>query len=71
VGGINVDCQVTEAATVMTLTTYKPGMATVLMINSTDCTTVKFNQRSVSNNSTKVKVNQTSESNKLRKVKVS
>ncbi|XP_056003796.1 intermembrane lipid transfer protein VPS13A-like isoform X2 [Ostrea edulis] len=43
-GGINVDCQVTEAATVTTLTTYKSGMATVLMINSTDCTTVKFNQ---------------------------
>ncbi|XP_078330281.1 intermembrane lipid transfer protein VPS13A-like isoform X6 [Crassostrea virginica] len=44
VGGINVECQVTEAATVTTLTTYKPGMATVLLINSTDGASVKFNQ---------------------------
>ncbi|XP_065940396.1 intermembrane lipid transfer protein VPS13A isoform X3 [Magallana gigas] len=44
VGGINVDCQVTEAATVTSLTTYKPGMATVLMINSTDRAVVKYNQ---------------------------
>ena len=46
VGGINVECQVTEAATVTTLTTYKPGIATVLLINSTDGASVKFNQRS-------------------------
>ena len=31
---------------VTTLTTYKPGMATVLLINSTDGASVKFNQRS-------------------------
>lgn len=43
-GGINVDCQVAEAAIVTTLTTYKPGMATVLMINSTDNTSIKYNQ---------------------------
>ena len=41
-----MECQVTEAATVTTLTTYKPGMATVLLINSTDGASVKFNQRS-------------------------
>ena len=46
VGGINVECQVTEAATVTTLTTYKLGIATVLLINSTDGASVKFNQRS-------------------------
>lgn len=44
-----MDCQVAEAAFVTTLTTYKPGMAAVLMINSTDNTSIKYNQRSVIN----------------------
>lgn len=42
-----MECQVTEAAVVTTLTAYKPGMATVLLINSTNKkSSLKYNQRS-------------------------
>lgn len=42
-----MECQVTEAAVVTTLTAYKPGMATVLLINSTNKkSSLKYYQRS-------------------------
>lgn len=46
-GGINIECQATEIAMVTTLTSYKPGMATVLLINHIDRCSIQFNQKDV------------------------
>lgn len=43
-GGIHVDCQVTEAAMVTTLSSYKDGMATVQLVNHTEAASVTFHQ---------------------------
>lgn len=44
-GGLNVDCQVTESATVLTFSEYFDGMATVLLINHTDKAMIHFHQK--------------------------
>ncbi|XP_052084958.1 intermembrane lipid transfer protein VPS13A-like isoform X11 [Mytilus californianus] len=43
-GGLNVDCQVTESATVVTLSEYMDGMATVLLVNHTEKAMIHFHQ---------------------------
>ncbi|CAG2221758.1 VPS13A_C [Mytilus edulis] len=43
-GGLNVDCQVTESATVVTLSEYSEGMATVLLVNHTEKAMIHFHQ---------------------------
>ncbi|XP_053387649.1 intermembrane lipid transfer protein VPS13A-like isoform X4 [Mercenaria mercenaria] len=43
-GGINVECQETESSVVTTLTNYKAGMATVLIINHTDKCDISYQQ---------------------------
>ncbi|XP_060560724.1 intermembrane lipid transfer protein Vps13-like isoform X2 [Ruditapes philippinarum] len=43
-GGINVECQETESSVVTTLTNYKTGMATVLIINQTDKCNISYQQ---------------------------
>lgn len=45
--GISVECQATEIAMVTTLTSYKPGMATVLLVNHIDRCSIQFNQKDV------------------------
>ncbi|KAL4216396.1 Vacuolar protein [Mactra antiquata] len=43
-GGINIECQETESSIVTTLTNYKVGMATVLIINQTETCDVTYRQ---------------------------
>ncbi|KAK3093140.1 hypothetical protein FSP39_011676 [Pinctada imbricata] len=43
-GGINVECHVTESSMVTTLTQYKPGLATVLIVNHTEKAQIEFHQ---------------------------
>ncbi|XP_036365427.1 vacuolar protein sorting-associated protein 13A [Octopus sinensis] len=46
-GGINIDCQITETSFITTLTNYKLGMASVLLVNHTDRCSVQFSQKDV------------------------
>ena len=46
-GGLNVDCQVTESATVVAFNEYSDGMATVLLVNHTEKAMIHFHQRFV------------------------
>ncbi|GAB1605843.1 Hypothetical predicted protein [Argonauta hians] len=46
-GGINVECQITETSFITTLTHYKSGMASVLLVNHTDRCGVQFSQKDV------------------------
>ncbi|CAG5119613.1 unnamed protein product, partial [Candidula unifasciata] len=43
-GGINAECQVTESTTITILKTYKPGMATGLLVNCLSKTTLTVKQ---------------------------
>ncbi|KAK7482167.1 hypothetical protein BaRGS_00026632, partial [Batillaria attramentaria] len=43
-GGINTQCQVTESSMITTLQTYRPGFATVQIVNHTDRHNIMFYQ---------------------------
>ncbi|XP_064645587.1 intermembrane lipid transfer protein VPS13C-like isoform X5 [Lineus longissimus] len=45
-GGINVECQVSESTTIVVFEQYNDGMASVLIVNQTQCA-VSFNQAGV------------------------
>ena len=46
-GGLNVDCQVSESATVVAFNEYSDGMATVLLVNHTEKAMIHFHQSGI------------------------